>query len=159
MIRYADDYVVLVKGTRAQAEAIMAEVPAILHRVGLANSSAKTRLTHIDEGFSFLGFRVQRRPRPGRRPCVYTFVSSEALASIKKKVKALTRRNTTNLSLAELIRRLNPILRGWAAHFRFAAAKRTLSYLGLTTCGGVSPGGSARSTGAGPGGGSGGATS
>lgn len=130
LIRYADDYVVLVKGTRAQAEAVMAEVPAILGRMGLKNSAAKTRLTRIDEGFTFLGFRVQRRPRPGRRPCVYTFVSDEALASIKKKVKALTGRNTTSLTLAQLIRRLNPILRGWAAHFRFAAASRTFSYLG-----------------------------
>ena len=130
LIRYADDYVVLVKGIRAQAEAVMAEVPAILGRMGLENSAAKTRLTHIDEGFTFLGFRVQRRPRPGRRPCVYTFASDEALASIKRKVKALTRRNTTSLTLAQLIRRLNPILRGWAAHFRFAAATRTFSYLG-----------------------------
>ncbi|MCA1679313.1 MAG: group II intron reverse transcriptase/maturase, partial [Actinobacteria bacterium] len=51
-------------------------------------------------------------------------------ASIKRKVKALTGRSTTNLSLSELLRRLNPILRGWAGYFRYAAAMHTFSYLG-----------------------------
>ena len=130
LIRYADDAVVMVKGTRAQAEAIMAELPEILSRVGLKLSPTKTRLTHIDDGFEFLGFRIVRKPRGNKLPCVYTFVSNEALASVKRRVKALTSRSTIGLSLPQLIRKLNLVVRGWAVHFRFAAAKRTLSYLG-----------------------------
>ena len=130
LIRFADDFVVLVKGTEAQAEAIMAELPAILNPIGLTLSAAKTHLTHIDEGFCFLGFRIQRRVRQSGLPCIYTFVSDEALASIKRKVKTLTKAGTRNLALHQLLRMLNPVLRGWTAYFRFAAAKRTLNYLG-----------------------------
>jgi RNA-directed DNA polymerase len=45
-------------------------------------------------------------------------------------VKALTTRRTIRLSLHQLLRALNPILRGWASYFRFTAAKRTFAYLG-----------------------------
>ena len=76
----------------------------------------------------FLGQRIVRRPK-GHKRYVYTFVSNEALASIRRKVKALTGRSTTNMELSELIAALNPVLRGWANHFRHAAAKRTLVYL------------------------------
>ena len=108
----------------------MAELPEILSRVGLKLSPTKTRLTHIDDGFEFLGFRIVRKPRGNKLPCVYTFVSNEALASVKRRVKALTSRSTIGLSLPQLIRKLNLVVRGWAVHFRFAAAKRTFSYLG-----------------------------
>jgi RNA-directed DNA polymerase len=104
-------------------------LPEILDRIGLKLSPTKTRLAHIDQGFRFLGLRIQRKPRVGKKPCVYTFVSDEALASVKRKVKALTSRKTVSLSLQELLRKLNPILRGWTRFFRFAAAKRTFSYL------------------------------
>jgi RNA-directed DNA polymerase len=130
LIRFADDFVVVVKGTREQAEAILQELPAILNPIGLKLSAEKTRLTHIDNGFCFLGLRIQRRPRRGKVPCVYTFVSDEALTSVKRKLKALTKASNKNLALHQLLRAINPILRGWAAYFRFAAAKRTLSYLG-----------------------------
>jgi len=130
LVRFADDFVVMTRGTRAQAEAVLAELPEILGRIGLKLSPTKTRLTHLDQGFEFLGVRLQRRPRQGRKPCVYTFVSDEALASIKRKVKALTSNRTINLPLEQLLRRLNVVLRGWAAYFRFTAASRTFSYLG-----------------------------
>ena len=130
LIRYADDFVIMVAGTQAQAEAVMAELPRLLGRIGLTLSSSKTHLTHVDAGFQFVGFRIQRKPRANKKPCVYTFVSDEALASVKHKVKALTRARTINLSLHQLLRALNRILRGWAAYFRHAAAKRTFSYIG-----------------------------
>ena len=77
----------------------------------------------------FLGQRIVRRAY-GTKRYVYTFVSNEALASIKRKVKALTGRSTTNLALSELIAALNPVLRGWVNYYRHAAAKRTFGYLG-----------------------------
>jgi RNA-directed DNA polymerase len=86
-------------------------------------------VTHIDEGFVFLGQRIVRRPKRNKRH-VYTIVSDEAVASARRKVKALTGRSTTNLELSELIAALNPVLRGWGNYFRHAAAKRTLVYLG-----------------------------
>ena len=76
-----------------------------------------------------LGQRIIRRAY-GTKPHVYTFVTNEALASIKRKVKALTGRSTTNLALSELIAALNPAVRGWVNYYRHAAAKRTFGYLG-----------------------------
>jgi RNA-directed DNA polymerase len=129
LVRFADDLVVMVKGNREQALEQLEVLAERVAALGLRLKPAKTGLTHIDEGFSFLGMRIVRRPRGGRR-FVYTFVSNEALASVRRKVKALTGRSTCNLDLAELLWALNPILRGWAAYFRYAAAKRTLVYLG-----------------------------
>jgi RNA-directed DNA polymerase len=129
IIRYADDLVLLVKGTRTQAEALLKQLAGRVQALGLQLKSEKTAVTHIDEGFVFLGQRIVRRPK-GPKRYVYTFVSNEALASIRRKVKALTGRSTTNLELSELIAALNPALRGWANYFRHAAAKRTFDYLG-----------------------------
>jgi RNA-directed DNA polymerase len=129
LIRYADDLVLLARGTREQAQALLEQLTGRVEALGLRLKAEKTAITHIDEGFVFLGQRIVRRPK-GKKRHVYTFVSHEALASARRKVKTLTGRSTTNLELSELIAALNPVLRGWANHFRHAAAKRTLDYLG-----------------------------
>ena len=83
IVRYADDFVVLVAGTQAHAEALREEVAAVLAPMGLRLSDAKTQVCHIDEGFDFLGFRIQRRLKRGTtRRVVYTYPSKKALASI-----------------------------------------------------------------------------
>lgn len=89
-------------------------------------------VTHIDDGFDFLGFRIQRETRNGKRT-VCTFPSRKAFESVKRRVKALTRHTTTSLPLSQLLYRLNPLLRGWASYFRFAASKRTFAYLDYFT--------------------------
>ena len=60
-VRYADDFVVMVTGQRDDAEALWDEVAAVLAPMGLRLSEEKTRVCHIDEGFDFLGWRIQRR--------------------------------------------------------------------------------------------------
>ncbi len=55
LVRYADDFVVMVHGQQRDAEALWGEVAAVLQPMGLRLSEAKTRLTHIDDGFDFLG--------------------------------------------------------------------------------------------------------
>jgi len=82
LVRYADDYVVMVKGTREHAEALKAETSEVLAPIGLRLSEEKTRVCHIDEGFDFLGYRIQRRSRRGRtgKRAVYTYPSKKALA-------------------------------------------------------------------------------
>jgi RNA-directed DNA polymerase len=129
IIRYADDLVLLARGTREQAQSLLEQLKERVEALGLKLKAEKTAITHIDEGFVFLGQRIVRRPK-GPKRYVYTFVSNEALASARRKVKALTGRSTTNLELSELIAALNPVLRGWANYFRHAAAKRTFDYLG-----------------------------
>ena len=87
LVRYADDFVVMVAGTRDDAEALRAEVAAVLAPMGLRLSEQKTRVCHIDEGFDFLGWRIQRRAWRSRtgKTAVYTYPSKKSLASIKDK--------------------------------------------------------------------------
>jgi len=115
---------VLVAGTRAHAEALRDEVAVVLAPMGLRLSAEKTRIVHIDEGFDFLGFRIVRQPKRGTgQRFVYTYPTKAALATVKAKVRALTR-GTTNQSLGILLHRLNPVLRGWTAYFRHGVSKR-----------------------------------
>ena len=129
IVRYADDFVVLVAGSRAHAEALRDEVAAVLAPMGLRLSDEKTRVAHIDEGFDFLGFRIVRQQKRGTgRHHVYTYPTKAALATVKAKVRALTR-GATDLSLGVLLHRLNPVLRGWTAYFRHGVSKATFGYL------------------------------
>jgi RNA-directed DNA polymerase len=74
LVRYADDFVVLVAGTREHAEALRTEVETVLAPMGLRLSEAKTRIAHIDEGFDFLGFRVVRQHKRGSdKRAIYTY--------------------------------------------------------------------------------------
>ena len=131
LVRYADDFVVMVHGQQGDAEALWGEVAAVLQPMGLRLSEAKTRLTHIDDGFDFLGWRIQRRRKKGHQAgkrYVYTYPSKKSLASIIDKVRRLTRR-ASHRTLADLLRRLNPVIRGWCAYFQHGVSKRTFSYL------------------------------
>jgi RNA-directed DNA polymerase len=93
-------------------------------------SREKTVVTHIDEGFDFLGWRIQRRARRGRggRRAVYTYPSKKALNALIDKVRTLTRREQ-HRTLADLLQRLNPVLRGWCAYFKHGVSSRTFQYL------------------------------
>jgi RNA-directed DNA polymerase len=130
IVRYADDFVVMVAGTRDDAEALRAEVATVLAPMGLRLSDEKTRVCHIDEGFDFLGWHIQRRAWRSRtgKQAVYTYPSKKSLASIKGKVRQLTRR-AKHRTLADLLRRLNPVLRGWCNYFRHGVSKRTFGYV------------------------------
>ena len=130
LVRYADDFVVMVAGTRGDAEALWDEVAAVLAPMGLRLSEEKTRVCHIDEGFDFLGWHIQRRSWRGRagKKAVYTYPSKKALASVMVKVRSLTRREK-HRTLADLLRSVNPVLRGWCNYFRHGVSKRTFSYV------------------------------
>jgi RNA-directed DNA polymerase len=129
IVRYADDFVVLVAGTRQHTEALREQVAAVLATVGLRLSQEKTAIGHIDEGFDFLGWRIRRHQQRGsHRRYVYTYPSRKALAAVKAKVRAVTGQ-TTNQSLGLLLLRLNWVLRGWAYYFRHGASSKTFAYL------------------------------
>ena len=130
LVRYADDFVVMVHGTRDDAEALWDEVGQVLAPIGLRLSEDKTRVCHIDEGFDFLGWRIQRRNWRGQagKKAIYTYPSKKSLRSIMDKVRLLTRRHR-HRTLADLLRRLNPMLRGWCNYFRHGVSSRTFNYL------------------------------
>ena len=101
----------------------------MLAPMGLRLSEEKTTIVHIDEGFDFLGFHIQRRQQWGSdRRFIYTMPSKKAFASIKAKVKEITRYGTNN-PLSDLLRQLNSALRGWTTYFRHGASTKTFGYL------------------------------
>ena len=124
LIRYADDFVLMVSGDRHHAEALREEVAAVLAPLGLRLSPEKTRVVHIDEGFDFLGFHIRRmRKRGTSKQYVYTTPSRKSIQSIKDKVSELTYRSTRYQTLAEVLTRLNQALAGWANYFRHGVSK------------------------------------
>ncbi|WP_174814223.1 reverse transcriptase domain-containing protein [Mycobacterium kubicae] len=129
IVRYADDFVIMVAGTKAHADALWDEVADVIAPLGLRLSVEKTQVCHLDEGFDFLGFRIQRRRKKGtNKAAVYTYPSKKALLSIMTKVRALTKK-ARHHGLADLLGRLNPVLRGWCAYFRHGVSKATFGYL------------------------------
>ncbi|MFI6675255.1 group II intron reverse transcriptase/maturase [Kribbella sp. NPDC050470] len=130
LVRYADDWCLLVAGTKADAEALREQIADVLAPMGLRLSEAKTLITHIDEGLDFLGWHLQRhRKRGTNRYYVYTYPSRKALAAVMAKVKTRCRHTGTDLPLDALLIWLNPMLRGWCAYFRHGVSNATFQYL------------------------------
>jgi len=123
LVRYADDFVILCR-TRTQAEQALAQVRAILDRLRLQLHPTKTRLVELGlskEGFAFLGcyLRIVRSRFKGR--CyLFRWPSPRAMKAIRTKIHDLTkaRRWARMKDIREVIRMLNPVLRGWGGYFR-----------------------------------------
>ncbi len=117
--RYADDFVVIVKGTKAQAEAIREECRAFLEdELKLTLNMAKTHVTHVNDGFVFLGHRIIRKrgPRGTMRPV--TTIPREKLRNFAAKLtKALSGNYSENK--IDQVENLNRQLSGWANFYRF----------------------------------------
>jgi RNA-directed DNA polymerase len=129
LVRYADDFVVLVHGTRAHVEQVQEQASAVLEPMGLRLSQAKTQIVHMRDGFDFLGFRmVWKRKRGTEKWYVYTFIADKPVQSIKRKIRSLTRR-LSHADYRATLAKINQIQRGWANYFRHAVAKHTFERL------------------------------
>ena len=128
LIRYADDFVLMVSGERHHAENLREEVAGVLAPLELRLASEKTRVVHIDEGFDFLSFHIRRQRKRGtNKHYVYTKPSKKAIQAIKDKVKDRTSRNNQHMGVDELLTSLNHTLRGWANYFRHGVSKATFA--------------------------------
>jgi RNA-directed DNA polymerase len=106
IIRYADDFLILVHGSREDTEAIREDVADKLVPLGLRLSPAKTQVVHMSDGFDFLGFRIRwKRQRGSNKWYVYTFIADRPVRSVKAKIRALTHK-TSQWDLAYLLTRL-----------------------------------------------------
>ena len=133
IVRYADDFVILVHGTRAHTEALREDVATVLAPLGLRLSEAKTQIVHMGDGFDFLGFRIRwKRKRGTNKWYVYTFIATRPLFTVKAKIRALTHK-TSQWSLASVLTKLGQLMRGWANYFKHAVAKWTFSKLDAFT--------------------------
>jgi RNA-directed DNA polymerase len=122
LIRYADDFVVHCH-SRQDALDIKARLSAWLTPRGLAFNEEKTRVVTLNEGFDFLGFNVRRyHQKPLIRP------SRAAVRRIRERLRTeLWSLRGSNAQA--VIKRLNPIIRGWAAYYRTQVSSQTFKAL------------------------------
>ncbi|MBL4644948.1 MAG: group II intron reverse transcriptase/maturase [Rhizobiales bacterium] len=117
--RYADDFVVIVKGNKAHAETIREECRMFLEgNLKLTLNMDKTHITHVNDGFIFLGHRIIRKRGPrGRMRVVSTIPKEKAKAFVRKLTAALS--GNHDLGKVDMVDRLNRQLAGWAAFYKF----------------------------------------
>ena len=120
LVRYADDFVITSKSKELLEGEIKPLVEQFLQERGLELSPTKTVITHVEQGFDFLGQNVRRYPngklliKPSKKN-VGTF-----LDAIRRIIK-----DAHGVSAADLIDQLNPKIRGWANYHRHVVSKRT----------------------------------
>ncbi len=124
LIRYADDFLVLTNGERAQAEALKEEFRQILDGLGLELSTDKTLITHVNDGFDFLGFHCQRKPVPHRGGgyALYIEPTEKNCQRLRDRIREILA--TTNEDVVNKIRAVNMVLRGWANYYRHVQSSR-----------------------------------
>ena len=134
LVRYADDFVVLC-GSQANAEKSLEVIKELMGRMGLELHPEKTRLVEMGpkkEGFDFLGFHFQvGLPVDGwGKTCCLSWPSRKAMKKIAEKVKMITAgRERLLFPMEDLVKTLNPILRGWSNYFRTGDSQQHFSRL------------------------------
>jgi len=123
VIAYADDFVITGATKAVLENKIMPVVVAFLKERGLELSTEKTKITHIDDGFNFLGFNI--RKYKGK---LLIKPSKENLKIFLNKIRDFIKSNPT-MKTENLIRHLNPKIRGWANYYRHVVAKATFNYV------------------------------
>jgi len=132
MFRYADDWIIAVRGTQAQAQAIKEECKHFLQEeLGLELSEEKTVITHIIDGFDFLGYHIFRCNRPTNGNIIGVFMqpTGKGLKRTKQKMKEMTDKKTLNDDYLHKLEAINSLVRGWASYYRAVNPSRTFDKL------------------------------
>ncbi len=117
MVRYADDFIITGNSKEWLEHEVKPAVVEFLAERGLVLSPEKTKITHIREGFDFLGWNIRKYNG--------TLLMKPSKANVKAhldKIREVINGNKT-AKQANLIRLLNPVLRGWANYHSHAVAK------------------------------------
>jgi hypothetical protein len=120
--RYADDFVVLCRGTKGQAEAMKQELSEFLEQeLKLTLSWEKTKVTHVTDGFEFLGFQfVGGMGTKGRLTGKVRIPESALKKAVSKAHIILS--GSTEMSVNTKIRALNAVIRGWCQYYQYTSS-------------------------------------
>ncbi len=121
LVRYADDFIITGRNKEILEHEIMPLVKEFLSVRGLTLSEEKTKITHIDEGFDFLGFNI--RKYDGK------FLIKPSKEKVKKFLDKIRETIESNKTCTQdtLIRFLNPKITGWANYYKHCVASDTFS--------------------------------
>jgi RNA-directed DNA polymerase len=124
LIRYADDWLLLTNGGKAEAYRLRDEFQTFLAtELKLELSVEKTHVTHVNDGFDFLGFHIRRYVSRDDRPKLLVTPRGKAQARLKAKVKEMTARRRFRDQPLLKFGALNAVLRGWMGYYRHCNAK------------------------------------
>lgn len=127
--RYADDWVAIWNGRRERAEEIKAEIQTFLNdTLKLRLSEEKTLITHVDDGFDFLGYRIEGDKRwSDGKWCLFSRVPTKAIRRFREAVKEITSKTFTDEVAA--FTALSGLIRGWGNYYAYAADSRLMDSL------------------------------
>lgn len=112
LIRYADDFIITARSKEELEHKVLPLIREFFQARGLTLSEEKTKITHIDEGFDFLGFNI--RKYKGKfliKP------SKESQKKFQRKINEIVNAHKT-ATQTSLIRLLNPVITGWANYYQ-----------------------------------------
>ncbi len=122
IVAYADDFIVTCK-TKEQAEQFVPVIAQWLaDKVGVELSLEKTHITHINDGFDFLGFSVRKY-----KGQLLIKPSKDSKLAFLRKIKSILDANKS-ATQSMIIRLLNPVIRGWGNYYSTQVSKRTFAY-------------------------------
>ena len=125
LIRYADDFVITAASKEILEEEVKPRIKAFLSERGMKLSEAKTRITHISQGFDFLGQEVKKYD-DGK---LLIIPSPRSCQQIYSKLRAMVRAHR-NARQIHLIKKLNSLLRGWCNYHHHVVSKEKFARLG-----------------------------
>ena len=118
LVRYADDFIITGRD-RETLEEIKVLVADFLKERGLTLSEEKTQITHIEDGFDFLGFNIRKyNGKPLVKP------SKKSLKKFMQKIRGIIDSNKGSKQ-ESLIRLMNPVIKGWVEYYKNCVASDT----------------------------------
>jgi len=120
-VRYADDFVIMVQGKKAEAQAIKDEIGKELQWMGLALSEEKTKLTHWRCRINFLGYQLHGKPtRKGTSVRPILSIPHEKVQRIKEALGVVS--GYHHIPETDAIQQMGAMFRGWCNYYRYATA-------------------------------------
>lgn len=124
-VRYADDFIVTASSKELLEQEVKPLIETFMKERGLELSAEKTCITHIEDGFDFLGQNV-RKYKTGKRHKLLIKPAQKNVHAHLEKIREIVKKNKT-LPAGKLILILNPIIRGWAQYHQHVVSTEIFS--------------------------------
>ena len=120
--RYADDWCVFLTRTdKHHAESLKEEIREFLQdQCGLELSVEKTRVTHVRDGFEFLGFRLEQGIGQKGKLVPKIKIGQKAISNIRLRLNEVIRHRPSQVSIDARVQNVSAVIRGWANYFKIA---------------------------------------